>query len=102
MVRASPALEYARPRDWPNARCCWLTARQSHVGQSRLCADRRSRSAASIVALVGALTALVQIASKDNAASVDRHMDTFKQAYQFLTQPETAPPPDLMDEEIRS
>ena len=56
----------------------------------------------SIVALVAALAALVQIASKDNGASVERHLDAFKQAYQFLTQPETAPPTDLRDEEIRN
>jgi DNA-binding MurR/RpiR family transcriptional regulator len=56
----------------------------------------------SIVALVAALAALVQIASKDNPLSVERHVDTFKQAYQFLTQPESAPPADLIDEEIRN
>lgn len=56
----------------------------------------------SIVALVAALATLVQIASKDNAASVDRHLDAFKQAYQFLTQPETATPTDAVDEEIRN
>ncbi|MDQ3249431.1 MAG: MurR/RpiR family transcriptional regulator [Chloroflexota bacterium] len=54
----------------------------------------------SIVALVAALAALVQIASKDNQASVDKHLTGFKQAYQFLTQPESAPPSDMMDEEI--
>jgi DNA-binding MurR/RpiR family transcriptional regulator len=42
----------------------------------------------SIVALVAALAGLVQIASKDNAASVERHLTEFNQAYQFLTQPD--------------
>jgi DNA-binding MurR/RpiR family transcriptional regulator len=55
----------------------------------------------SIIALVAALAALVQIASKDNPASVDRHLNAFKQAYQFLTQPESSPPSDMADEEIR-
>ena len=42
----------------------------------------------SIVALVAALAALVQIASRDNANSVDKHLTEFQQAYQFLTQPD--------------
>lgn len=49
----------------------------------------------SIVSLVAALSALVQIASKDSPASVDRHLTAFNQAYQFLTQPET----DVVDDE---
>jgi DNA-binding MurR/RpiR family transcriptional regulator len=49
----------------------------------------------SIVALVAALAGLVQIAGKDNPASVDRHITEFSQAYQFLTQP------DLRDLEDR-
>jgi len=40
----------------------------------------------SIVALVAALSGLVLIASKDNDDTVDRHMDAFEAAYQFLTQ----------------
>ncbi|MCX6046510.1 MAG: MurR/RpiR family transcriptional regulator [Chloroflexi bacterium] len=56
----------------------------------------------STIALVAALAALVQIASKDNPASVDRHLDSFKQAYQFLTQPESLAPTDMIDEEIRN
>ncbi len=40
----------------------------------------------SIVALVAALTGLVQVAAKDSPASVERHLATFEQAYQFLTQ----------------
>jgi hypothetical protein len=40
----------------------------------------------SIVALVAALTGLVQVAAKDNTASVERHLEAFEQAYQFLTQ----------------
>ncbi len=42
----------------------------------------------SIVGLVAALAALVQIASKDNPASAETHLTAFTQAYQFLTQPE--------------
>jgi DNA-binding MurR/RpiR family transcriptional regulator len=48
----------------------------------------------SIVGLVAALAALVQIASKDSPASVERHLNAFNQAYQFLTQPEVAVPDD--------
>jgi DNA-binding MurR/RpiR family transcriptional regulator len=48
----------------------------------------------SIVGLVAALAALVQIASKDSPASVERHVNAFNQAYQFLTQPEVAVPDD--------
>ena len=40
----------------------------------------------SIVGLVTALTALVQLAAKDSPASVERHLETFEHAYQFLTQ----------------
>lgn len=40
----------------------------------------------SIVALVAALTALVQVAAKDSTATVERHLESFDQAYQFLTQ----------------
>jgi DNA-binding MurR/RpiR family transcriptional regulator len=43
----------------------------------------------SIVCLVAALAAVVQIASKDSPASVEKHLATFAQAYQFLTEPET-------------
>lgn len=39
----------------------------------------------SIVALVAALTSLVQIAAKDSPGTVDRHVEMFEQAYQFLT-----------------
>lgn len=42
----------------------------------------------SIVALVAALAGLVQIASRDNPDSVDRHVTEFSQAYQFLAQPD--------------
>jgi DNA-binding MurR/RpiR family transcriptional regulator len=42
----------------------------------------------SIVGLVAALAALVQIAAQDSLASVDKHLAAFTQAYQFLTQPE--------------
>lgn len=42
----------------------------------------------SIVGLVTALTALVQLAAKDSPASVERHLEEFEQAYQFLTQEE--------------
>jgi DNA-binding MurR/RpiR family transcriptional regulator len=40
----------------------------------------------SIVALVAALSGLVLIASRDSDETVDRHMDAFEAAYQFLTQ----------------
>jgi hypothetical protein len=42
----------------------------------------------SIVGLVAALTSLVLMAAKDNQASVDRHLETFDRAYQFLTHAE--------------
>lgn len=40
----------------------------------------------SIVALVAALSVLVMIAAKESEESVDRHLDAFEAAYQFLTQ----------------
>ncbi len=40
----------------------------------------------SIVALVAALSGLVLVAAKESEASVDRHLDAFEAAYQFLTQ----------------
>jgi DNA-binding MurR/RpiR family transcriptional regulator len=40
----------------------------------------------SIVALVTALTALVQVAAKDSPATVERQIETFESAFQFLTQ----------------
>ena len=40
----------------------------------------------SIVGLVTALTALVQLAAQDSPASVERHAKAFDQAYQYLTQ----------------
>jgi DNA-binding MurR/RpiR family transcriptional regulator len=43
----------------------------------------------SIVCLVAALAALVQIASKDSPTTVEKQLSSFAQAYQFLTQPET-------------
>ncbi|MEZ4863036.1 MAG: MurR/RpiR family transcriptional regulator [Caldilineaceae bacterium] len=46
----------------------------------------------SIVALVAALAGIVQIASKDNPASVEYHLTEFQQAYQFLTQPDQLEP----------
>jgi DNA-binding MurR/RpiR family transcriptional regulator len=42
----------------------------------------------SIVCLVAALAAVVQIASQDSPASVEKHLTAFTQAYEFLTQPE--------------
>lgn len=41
----------------------------------------------SIVALVGAVSAIVQIASKDSAKTVDRQIRTFNNTYKFLTEP---------------
>ncbi|HQY91773.1 MAG: MurR/RpiR family transcriptional regulator [Caldilinea sp.] len=40
----------------------------------------------SIVALDAALSGLVLIAAKESEATVDRHLDAFEAAYQFLTQ----------------
>ncbi len=40
----------------------------------------------SIVALIAALTSLVQVAAKDSPSSVERHLEIFEQAYQFLAQ----------------
>ncbi len=40
----------------------------------------------SIVALVAAMSGIVLIASKESEETVDRHMDGFEAAYQFLTQ----------------
>lgn len=40
----------------------------------------------SIVALVAAMSGIVLIASKESEDTVDRHMDGFEAAYQFLTQ----------------
>lgn len=40
----------------------------------------------SIVGLVTALTALVQLAAHDGPASAERHLTAFEQAYQYLTQ----------------
>jgi DNA-binding MurR/RpiR family transcriptional regulator len=40
----------------------------------------------SIVALVAALSGLVLVASKESEDSVDRHLDAFEAAYEFLTQ----------------
>jgi predicted Co/Zn/Cd cation transporter (cation efflux family) len=42
----------------------------------------------SIVGLVTALTSLVLMAAKDNPASVERHLERFTEAYQFLTHEE--------------
>jgi DNA-binding MurR/RpiR family transcriptional regulator len=42
----------------------------------------------SIVGLVAALTGLAQVAAKDSAISVERQIDAFESAYQFLTQEE--------------
>jgi DNA-binding MurR/RpiR family transcriptional regulator len=39
----------------------------------------------SIVGLVTALTSLVLMAAKDSPATVERHLETFEKAYQFLT-----------------
>ncbi len=40
----------------------------------------------SIVALVAALSGLVLVAAKESEDSVDRHLDAFEAAYEFLTQ----------------
>jgi DNA-binding MurR/RpiR family transcriptional regulator len=44
----------------------------------------------SVVGLVAAMAALVQIASKDSPATVEKQLQAFTQAYQFLTQPEAS------------
>lgn len=46
----------------------------------------------SIVAITAALSALVQIASKESAASAEAYMQDFDEAYQFLLN--VAPPPE--------
>jgi DNA-binding MurR/RpiR family transcriptional regulator len=51
----------------------------------------------SIVALVAALSALVQIAARDNNASVDKRQEEFLRTYSFLTAPEATI--DFPDEE---
>jgi DNA-binding MurR/RpiR family transcriptional regulator len=50
----------------------------------------------SIVCLVAALAALVQIAVQDSPASVEKHLAAFTQAYQFLTQPDAEVAEDEM------
>jgi DNA-binding MurR/RpiR family transcriptional regulator len=52
----------------------------------------------SIVALAAALSALVQIASKDNPASVEAHLAEFQRTYHFLTKPEETSPSTEDDE----
>jgi DNA-binding MurR/RpiR family transcriptional regulator len=42
----------------------------------------------SVVGVVTALTALVQLAAKDSPEAVERHLQEFEQTYQFLTQEE--------------
>lgn len=51
----------------------------------------------SIVALVAALAAVVQIASQDSPASVERHLNSFEQAYQFLSETSISAPEDDED-----
>jgi DNA-binding MurR/RpiR family transcriptional regulator len=51
----------------------------------------------SIVALVAALSALVQVASKDTAESVASYTDEFLEAYRFLTEPEGTRTDELED-----
>ena len=43
----------------------------------------------SVVALVAALAALVQVASKGSEAAIERHLEEFEQAYAYLTQPDS-------------
>jgi DNA-binding MurR/RpiR family transcriptional regulator len=52
----------------------------------------------SIVALVAALSALVQIAARDSDASVDRHLEEFQRTYDFLTAPEATL--DLAEDQV--
>jgi hypothetical protein len=51
----------------------------------------------SIVALVAALSALVQIAVRDSNASVEKHREEFQRTFDFLRAPE--PIPDLVEDE---
>lgn len=51
----------------------------------------------SIVALVAALSALVQIAAKDSDAAVEKHLDEFKRTFEFLRAPEATL--DLVEDE---
>lgn len=48
----------------------------------------------SVVALSAALSTLVQIAAKDNTASVDKHQEEFTRAYEFLAMQEVGDPPE--------
>jgi DNA-binding MurR/RpiR family transcriptional regulator len=48
----------------------------------------------SIVALTAALSALVLIAARDSAASVEKNLDEFRRAYAFLAAPEVSAPSD--------
>jgi DNA-binding MurR/RpiR family transcriptional regulator len=43
----------------------------------------------SVVSLIAALAALVQIASRDSTATVEKQSAAFNQAYQFLTRPQS-------------
>ena len=43
----------------------------------------------SVVGLVAALAGLVQVASRESEAAIERHMEDFDVAYAYLTQPDT-------------
>lgn len=47
----------------------------------------------SIVAIVAALSALIQVASKDSDASVESHLDDFEATYDYLTHPDAGVEP---------
>ncbi len=52
----------------------------------------------SVVALVAALAALVQVASRGSEAAIERHLEEFEQAYAYLTEPDTGEGvPDMLD-----
>jgi DNA-binding MurR/RpiR family transcriptional regulator len=48
----------------------------------------------SIVAITAGLSALVQIAAKENVASVEKHQEEFVRAFTFLTTSEASDPPE--------
>ncbi len=52
----------------------------------------------SVVALVAALAALVQMASRGSEAAIERHLEEFEHAYAYLTEPDTGEGvPDMLD-----
>ncbi len=95
--RVAKALGYARSRG-----CTTLGVVGSLASQVNRMSDQvmyaptdAAGPLPSIVALVAALAALVQVASKDSPLSVEKHLEEFRQTYDFLIQSEVgAEPPE--------